>query len=244
MTAKGMNKMKSDAYSAYFTAEYMMGPNSVRLLDSLLETCPLQLQPGAKVMDIGCGTGLTSMFLAKETGADVTALDWWIDAEDNRRRLAAWGLTDRVTPVHGDATQMRFAPEAYDAVISVDAYHYFGAKENFFAEKILPVVKKGGTVLIGIPGIKNEFDGRSEELLSPWLGDETYMFQSALRWKQIIGTHDDIAEIETWEMPIFDIAWQEWFDSGHKYAMGDRKFFDTLIQPYTSFVGIMVRKKA
>ena len=235
--------MKSDAYSAYFTAEYMMGPNSVRLLDSLLETCPLQLQPGAKVMDIGCGTGLTSLFLAKETGADVTALDWWIDAEDNRRRLAAWGLTDRVTPVHGDATQMRFAPEAYDAVISVDAYHYFGGKEGFFAAQILPCVKKGGTVLIAIPGIRNEFDAQGGELLAPWLGDEADLFRSANRWKQIIGAHEDIESVHTWEMPVFELAWQEWFDSKHRFAMGDLAHYDAVIHPYTCFVGIAVRKR-
>ena len=43
-------------------------------------------------------------------------------------------------------------------------------------------------VLIGVPGIKDEFTGRSEELLSDWLGNEAYMFQSPSAWREIIGT--------------------------------------------------------
>ena len=236
--------MRSDAYREFFVASLLMGPNSLRILDSMLEKHPLHFAPNDLVLDLGCGCGITSLFTARETGATVHAFDLWISEGDNLERFAEWNMSDRLTPVNGDANDMPYAPETFDAIVSVDSYHYFGCREGFFVEKILPVVKNGGIVLIGVPGIKNEFDGRSEELLSPWLGDDAYMFQSALRWKQIIGAHEDIAEIETWEMPIFDIAWQEWFATGHEYALGDRKFFDDLIKPYTSFVGIMVRKKA
>ena len=30
-------------------------------------------------------------------------------------------------------------------------------------------------VLIGIPGLKDEYTGRAEELLSDWLGDDAYI---------------------------------------------------------------------
>ena len=240
---KGERNMRSDNYKEYFTSEYLMGPCSLRILDELLETCPLPCTAESKILDLGCGTGITSLFLAKETGAEVTGLDLWISAEANAKRAEQWGVKDRFLPVHGDANAMPFAPETFDAVVSVDAYHYFGTPEDFFGEKILPVIKEGGAVLIGIPGIRNEFDGRSSELMADWLGDEAYMFQSAESWKKIIGSHPDIAEVKTWELACFDQAWQDWFDTKHEYAMGDLALFDSIIKPYSCFVGIWVKKK-
>jgi len=46
-------------------------------------------------------------------------------------------------------------------------------------------MKDGGVILIGIPGLKDEYSGRSEELLSDWLGKEAYMFKSPKLWKNL-----------------------------------------------------------
>ena len=129
----------------------------------------------------------------------------------------------------------------FQALVSVDAYHYFATGKDFFKEKILPFLKDGAMVLIGVPGMKNEYAGRSEELLHDWLGDEAYMFRSPSEWKEIIGTHERIESVETWEMDCFDPAWAEWFATGHKYALGDQRFFEGLIKPYTCFAGICIR---
>ncbi|MBO5252864.1 MAG: methyltransferase domain-containing protein [Clostridia bacterium] len=235
--------MRIDAYKEFFKAEYMMGPNCLRLLDELLSTYPLQFTAENRILDLGCGKGVTSLFTAKETGATVYANDLWISEEENRARFKAWGMEDRLIPVHKDARDLHFEKEMFDALISIDAYHYFAGAEGFFAENILPFIKKGGTVLIAVPGMKTEFDGRSEELLTPWLRDEAYMFQSPVFWKRILGEHPDIEEVRTWEMDSFDIAWQEWLGTAHEYALGDLAHFDSLIKPYTCFVGMMVKKR-
>ena len=49
--------------------------------------------------------------------------------------------------------------------------------------------------------------------------------------------------VETWELGCFDLAWDEWFATGHKYALEDQQFFETLIRPYTCFVGIYIKLK-
>lgn len=235
--------MRSDFYKEYFTAANLMGPNSLRLLDELLTEYPLHCTAEDRVLDLGCGTGLTSLFIAKETGAVVYANDLWISEEDNRARFAQWNMQDRLVPVNEDARNLHFEKEMFRALISIDSYHYFAGHEGFFAENILPFIQKGGIALIAVPGIREEFTGRSEELLTPWLGEEAYMFKSPSDWKRIIGTHENIAEVRTWQLSGFDLPWQEWFDTKHEYALNDRSFFDSLIRPYTNFVGIMVKKK-
>ena len=58
--------MNIDNYNKYVTAETMMGPNSVRILAELLDKYPLRLAPGDRILDLGCGTGLTSLMIAKD----------------------------------------------------------------------------------------------------------------------------------------------------------------------------------
>ena len=69
------------------------------------------------------------------------------------------------------------------------------------------------------------------------------MLQSAKFWEKTIGTHEDIEEVRTWEMAGFELPWQEWFDTKHKYALNDLAQYESIIKPYTTFVGIMVKKK-
>ena len=235
--------MNIKSYKEHMTAEMLMGPNSARILEELLKQYPLQLSNENKVLDLGCGKGLTSLILARETGAKVYANDLWVSAEDNKKRFEDWGVNEQITPVCEDANNLSFAKREFDILVSIDSYHYFATDIGFFENKILPFLNNNAVVLIGIPGIKDEYAGRSEELLPEWLGNEAYMFKSPMEWKKIIGNHDRIEKIETWEMGCFDLAWNEWFATDHKYALGDKQFFETLIKPYTCFVGIYIKIK-
>ena len=96
-------------------------------------------------------------------------------------------------------------------------------------------------MLIAIPGIKNEFSGRSLELLSEWLDSDAHMFKSMDQWKEIIGCHERIESVEVWEMDCSEPAWNEWLATSHPYAVADLKFYESLIKPYTCFVGIHVK---
>ena len=235
--------MSISDYKKYFSSETMMGPNSVRVLEELFDKYPLQLAPDDLILDLGCGKGLTSLVIAKETGARVYANDLWISAEENGKRFAQWGVGEQITPVCEDANDLHFDEKQFDALVSIDSYHYFAGYEGFFQEKIMPFVKDGGIVLIGIPGLKNEYSDRAEELLSNWLGDEAYMFKSPKTWKKLIGSNDRIESVITWEMDCFSKAWDEWLAVDNKFANGDRQYFETIIRPYTCFVGIYVKIK-
>lgn len=235
--------MNINDYKSYISEETMMGPNSVRVLEELFDRYPPQSASNDLILDLGCGTGLTSLVIARETGAKVYANDLWVDAEENRKRFAQWGVGAQVIPVCGDANVLPFEKKQFNALFSIDSYHYFAGFEGFFQEKILPFMKDGGVVLIGIPGLKDEYTGRAEELLSDWLGEDAYMFKSPTRWKELIGSHDRIESVKTWEMDCFEKAWGEWLAADNDFARGDRKYFETVIKPYTCFVGIEIKLK-
>ena len=235
--------MDINHYKEYISAETMMGPNSVRILEELFDKYPLQLVPNDLILDLGCGKGLTSLVIAKETGARVYANDLWVSAEENRERFTEWGIGGQVTPVCEDANNLHFEEKQFNALISIDSYHYFAGQKGFFQEKILPFMKDDGVVLIGIPGLKDEYEGCSEELLADWLGNDAYMFKSPKLWKELIGSHDRIESVKTWEMDCFSKAWSEWLAIDNKFAKGDKQHFETIIRPYTCFVGIYIKLK-
>lgn len=235
--------MHISSYSAYISSETMMGPNSVRILAELFDRHPLHLAPDALILDLGCGTGLTSLVIARETGAKVYADDLWVSADENGKRFAQWGVGGQITPVCADANALPFAEKQFHALVSIDSYHYYAGREGFFQEKLLPFMKDGGVVLIGIPGLKGAYEGRAKELLSSWLGDDAPMFKSLTRWKELIGSHDRIKAVTTWEMDCFSDAWNEWLAADNKFAHGDRQYFESVIRPYTCFVGIAIELK-
>lgn len=230
----------SEKYGAFFTKEYMMGPNTLRLLDEMLGRYPLEAQ--GRVLDLGCGTGLSSMFLAKETGAQVFAVDLWCSATDNYRRFCRWNVEKNTVPVHADANDLPFAEEYFDAVVSVDAYHYFACDGGFFQKKLLPLVKKGGWVLIVVPGLREEFGEEVPAEMLEWAGEEYRLFHSCAWWKETIGECAEIAQAEFFEMDCADEAWREWFESGHEYALRDKEFFERGVGKYMNFVGMAIRR--
>lgn len=233
-----------DKYQKYFTKEYMMGPNALRLLDEIIQDNPEAVKEG-NILDLGCGAALSSLLLANETTADmIYAFDLWISPTDNWKRIRDNKLEKRIIPIHGDALDMPFANDFFDAVISVDTYHYFGCENAVFAEKILPFMKKGGYALIAVPGLKCAAEGDLKDLMEEWAGDETYMFQTKEWWAEHIAQScEEQIEVKVYESGIFDLVWQEWFESGHEYGIKDKEFLEKGLKDILNFVMIVVRKK-
>ena len=76
-------------------------------------------------MDLGCGKAMSSIFLAREFGVTVDTIDLWIGAEENEARIADAGLSDVVTAVHSNGACFEFPEDSFDAIVGIDAYHYF-----------------------------------------------------------------------------------------------------------------------
>jgi cyclopropane fatty-acyl-phospholipid synthase-like methyltransferase len=60
---------RSSRYDAAWVLDNQMGPNALWLTEWLAEALPLRA--GMRVLDLGCGRALSSIFLAKEFGVQV-----------------------------------------------------------------------------------------------------------------------------------------------------------------------------
>ncbi|HWV48391.1 MAG TPA: methyltransferase domain-containing protein [Microbacterium sp.] len=143
----------ANRYDADWLRELDMGPNPLWMLEDLLMDVPLR--PGMRVLDLGCGRGATSVFLAEQMDVEVWAVDLWIDADDNARRFTERGLDGRVHAVQADARALPFDDGAFDAILCIDAYEYFGTDVHALPA-LLRVLAPGARIGVATPSIRRE----------------------------------------------------------------------------------------
>jgi cyclopropane fatty-acyl-phospholipid synthase-like methyltransferase len=136
---------KASQYDPAWVRKHSMGENVLFNLESLTKS--LDLKAGMRVLDLGCGKAISSIFLAKEFNVKVWAVDEAISASDNYQRIREAGCEDQVTPIEADARALPFAEEYFDVVIVVDSYTYFGTDEKYLPY-IARFIKPGGHIAI------------------------------------------------------------------------------------------------
>jgi SAM-dependent methyltransferase len=158
------------------------GANPLWLAEWLGEV--MDWKPGMRVLDLGCGRALSSLFLRREFGVEVWATDLWFSATENARRVRDAGCEGGVFPVHADARHLPFPQEFFDAIVSIDSFFYYGT-DDLYLGNVLRFLKPGGQ--LGIAGAAlNEFDGPVPEHLRRWLDPEPEMacLHSASWWRR------------------------------------------------------------
>ncbi|WFB06075.1 methyltransferase domain-containing protein [Streptomyces sp. LX-29] len=144
---------RSSRYDPAWLLELDMGPNPLWLLEDLARD--LELRPGMRVLDLGSGKGATSVFLAREFGVQVVAADWWITAEEAAAVFAEAGVGDRVEAVRTEAHVLPFEAESFDAVVSIDAFEYFGTADGYLPY-LARFLRPGGQLGIATPAMTRE----------------------------------------------------------------------------------------
>ena len=146
----------SSKYDPEWVLENEMGPNALWLTEALCQV--MDLKPGMRVLDMGCGKTMSSIFLAKEFGVQVWATDLWIKATDNWHRIREAGVEDRVFPIHAEARSLPYAREFFDAIVSMDSYHYYGT-DDLYLKYFIRFLKPAGQMGIVVPGLMRDFEG-------------------------------------------------------------------------------------
>lgn len=201
-----MKLLKNEQHNKAFLNTNLMGPNAIKLIKELVSN--LKIEKGMRILDLACGTGLTSVFLAEEFDVTVFAADLWIDPSENYSRITQFGLQDRIVPLTLEAHVLPFAREYFDMVICIDAYNYFGAEPGYIEQHLAPFVKKGGIIAAVIPGLKQEFTNGVPQELQPFWADDVHFYTCDF-WRNL-WTESGAINVELCtDIKCFEEAWAD-----------------------------------
>lgn len=173
---------RASTYDAQWLLDAWMGPNPLWLAEWLSEVMPIRA--GMRVLDLGCGKAASSIFLAKEFGATVWAADFWVTPTENFQRIEAAGLAERVLPIYAEAHSLPFAEGYFDAIVSFDAYHYFGT-DDLYLGSLTKILRPAGRLGIVVPGLVEELsDDSPPAWLRPYWEPAFHSFHSPVWWRR------------------------------------------------------------
>ena len=110
----------------------------------------MNLQPGERVLDLGCGAGWASRLIARAVaGTDKPGQVIGLDVSDEMIRRARAGSRDHDNAmfVVGSAQQIPWEENFFDKVLSVESFYYYADQERALAE-LFRVMKPKGELFI------------------------------------------------------------------------------------------------
>jgi len=182
------------------------GANALWLAEWLAQV--IELRPGMRVLDLACGRAMSSVFLHREFGVQVWAVDLWHSASENLQRIRDAGVEDGVFPIHADARSLPFAAEFFDAVVSIDAFVYFGTDDLYLTD-LARLIKPGGMLGIAGAGLTREIDGPVPDHLREWWEPSHWCLHSADWWRQH-WERTGILDVELAD--VMPAGWRLWLD--------------------------------
>lgn len=99
------------------------------------------------ILDMGCGCGTPTLVLAKNTGANIVALDNYPPFLDKLKTSAAdLALSNRIRTVVGDMSKPEFAPDSFDLIWSEGAIACAGFEQGLKIWR--PLLRANGYVAV------------------------------------------------------------------------------------------------
>jgi SAM-dependent methyltransferase len=181
-------RLLSDAFprASRYNPEWLIssisgGANSLWLAEWLSEV--VELKPGMRVLDLGCGRAAQSIFLAREFGVHVWAADLWFSASENQQRIRDAGVEDRVTAVQADARALPFEAGFFDAILCIDSFPYFATDDHYLA-CLARFAKPDGVLALAGACMLQELDGAVPEHLAAWWDPSCWALHSPAWWRR------------------------------------------------------------
>jgi cyclopropane fatty-acyl-phospholipid synthase-like methyltransferase len=157
------------------------GANPLWMIEWLTEA--MDLEPGMRVLDLGCGRALSSVFLRREFDVLVWATDLWFSAAENSERIRDAGVEDGVVAIHAEARALPFAAESFDAIVSIDSFFYYGT-DDLYLNYLARFLKPGGQLGISGAALMQEIEGPVPEHLRSWWTQDLWCLHSAAWWRR------------------------------------------------------------
>jgi SAM-dependent methyltransferase len=243
----------SSKYDLAWVLDSQMGPSALWLTEWLCRA--MDLRPGMRVLDMGCGMAMSSIFMAREFGVQVWANDLWIPAADNWKRIRDAGVEDCVFPIHAEAHALPYADEFFDAAVSLDSYHYYGT-DDLYLKHFVRFVKPEGQLGIVVPGLVRDLPEDLPAYLTRqqrsggvfWEPTECWSFHTVEWWRRH-WQHTGLVAIESAD--LMPDGWRFWLQFekalevwGKSRFPSDAEALEADAGRYLGFVRLVARRRA
>ena len=185
-----------------------MAPGGLLLAELLADA--LQLRPGDRLLDLGCGRGQSTVYFATLCDVDVVSLDLWVPSSDRNEAAAAAGVADRIIALQGDiARGIPVEAGSLDAIVCLQAFHCFGTA-RWLVRYLTSLLKPGGRLAIAqgcfrqevkeFPPLFHATDG--------WNAEYT-KYHSPGWWRRHLEENGPLTVGLAMEIPDGDILWED-----------------------------------
>jgi len=178
----------------------------------------LDIQPGMRILDIGCGWGGMAQYIAEHYGVEVVGLTVSKQQAEMARERC------RGLPVDIRLQDYRDIRESFDRIFSVGMFEHVGQKNyRTYLETVRRCLKDTGRFLLHTIG-SNQSQVRTE----PWI--ETYIFPNSMlpSAKQITAAIEDLFILEDWHSfgPDYDKTLMAWFYNFNRHWPELKQIYD------------------
>ncbi len=237
-------------YDPEWIMDNNMGPNVLWLMEWLCRS--LNLRPGMRVLDLGSGRAISSIFLAKEFDVKVWAADLWVDPDANWKLVREAGMEDLVYPIRMEAHSLPFPGEFFDVIVSADAYQYFGT-DIMYLKYLSRFLKSGGNIGIVVPGLMQPIDEVPEHLMKNQSNGQAFWeedclcFQTKTDWKK---RWEGSNKVDNISAEVMEDGWKYWRDFETELELAGKNRFPSVAEAldedkgrYIGFVKISGARK-
>ncbi len=150
----------------------------------------LNIQPGEKVLDVGCGWGSNLLYLAQHTQGDFYGIT--LSAKQREvalQRAKEWGVADRVKIDVKHVEELNAPPESYDVVLFSGSIVHMHNREAIH-QMVGRVLKPGGRMFISDCYYPEQVRGNRDSNATH------YIFVTALGYCRLLSLSEELGLME------------------------------------------------